>query len=120
MAALIAVIDDDRETQELLRDALLLEGYEVALISFYDPLAQLSSILPDLILLDVMITDKDGFELCREIKRSEALKGVPILFVTGIVDIEQKSVAAGANGHLIKPFLLQDLYQKVANLLTKR
>jgi two-component system OmpR family response regulator len=119
MSALIAIIDDDRETRELLRDALLLEGYQVVLISFSEPLPELLSQTPDLILLDVMIQNKDGYILCQEIKQHTSLSKIPILFVTGMHDIEQKSIAAGASGHLIKPFLLQELYQKIEGLLSK-
>ncbi len=120
MTPLIAVIDDDLETQELIKAALELEGYRVALISMFDPiLPQVEQVAPDVILLDLMIAGEDGYSLCRQLKQQPKVREIPILFVTGMPHIEQKTLAAGASGHLMKPFLLKELYQAISKLLPK-
>jgi DNA-binding response OmpR family regulator len=120
MSAHIAVIDDDRETRELIQSALELEGYRASLFSGEDTVvAQLEALSPDLILLDVMIAGLDGYELCRLIKQRPTLQKTPVLFVSGMPahDAEQKLRAVGASDYLSKPFLLKSLYQKIKTLL---
>lgn len=123
MSAHIAVIDDDRETRELIQSALELEGYRASLLSGADDVvAQLEALAPDLIMLDVMIAGLDGYEICTLIKQSQQLQKTPVLFVSGMPahEAEHKLRAVGADGYLSKPFLLKLLYQKIKNLLNAK
>jgi DNA-binding response OmpR family regulator len=120
MSAHIAVIDDDRETRELLQSALELEGYRTSLLSGDGGVvAQLEALAPDLIMLDVMIAGLDGYELCALIKQSQKLQKTPVLFVSGMPahEAEHKLRLVGADSYLSKPFLLKSLYQKIKTLL---
>lgn len=61
---------------------------------------------PDLILLDVMMPDIDGYEVCRKLKSDESTKNIPVIFITGLVETEniQKGFEAGAVDYITKPF----------------
>jgi DNA-binding response OmpR family regulator len=74
---------------------------------------------PDLVLLDVMMPKKTGFEVCHEIRANETFKDMPILLLTakGRDTDVAKGLAMGANDYMIKPFSTKDLAQKVRDLL---
>ena len=61
---------------------------------------------PDLILLDVMMPDIDGYEVCRKLKSDESTKNIPVIFITGLVETEniKKGFEAGAVDYITKPF----------------
>src|SRR3954463_7907612 len=106
----IIIVDDDRETREMLKMALELEGYEVRQAA--NGLRLLSSLhvdRPDLILLDVMMSWIDGFELCRSIKKNPVLSSIPIVFVSARTTPEDERVglACGAAAYLRKPIDLE-------------
>ena len=72
--------------------------------------------LPDLILLDVIMPDKNGFEVIAELKRSEITKNIPVIFITGVVDPESRNagLAAGAVDYIHKPFVASNLKTRVS------
>src|SRR5882762_10873200 len=79
----IIIVDDDRETREMLKMALELEGYEVSQAA--NGLRLISTLhvdRPDLILLDVMMSWIDGFELCRAVKKNEEFRDIPVIFIS--------------------------------------
>ena len=71
--------------------------------------------LPDLILLDVIMPDKNGFDVIAELKMSEKTKNIPVIFITGIIDKESENAgfAAGAVDYIHKPFDALDLRARV-------
>ncbi|HCF60740.1 MAG TPA: response regulator, partial [Myxococcales bacterium] len=100
------IVDDDRDTREMLMLALDLEGYDVEQAA--NGLRLVSSLRvdrPDLVLLDVMMSWIDGFELCRSIKKNEELRDIPIVFVSarkGGEDV-RRGLEAGAADYFTKP-----------------
>ena len=74
---------------------------------------------PDLVVLDVMLPGKSGYEVCQLIRRDEELKGVKVLMITaGGGEMERrKGMAVGADAFMTKPFSTADLTQKVCALL---
>jgi two-component system alkaline phosphatase synthesis response regulator PhoP len=74
---------------------------------------------PDLVLLDVMMPQKTGFEVCQEVRANEALQGTKILMLTakGRDTDLAKGTALGADAYMTKPFATRDLVQKVAQML---
>ena len=74
---------------------------------------------PDLVLLDVMMPHKTGFEVCQAVRADEALQGTKILMLTakGRETDVAKGMALGANAYMTKPFSTRELVQKVAELL---
>ena len=102
----IVIVDDDRPTREMLQTALELEGYQTELAANG---LRLISILhidrPMLVILDVMMSWIDGFELCRSIKRNPELRNIPIIFISGKTDDldVQRGMDCGALDYFKKP-----------------
>src|SRR5437868_8938796 len=111
----IIIVDDDRETREMLKMALELEGYEVSQAANG---LRLISVLhvdrPDLILLDVMMSWIDGFELCRAIKRNPEYADIPICFISGRSDPGDvvEGLRCGAAAYFVKPIDTEELLRK--------
>lgn len=76
---------------------------------------------PDLILLDLMMPEPDGFQLCRMLRADPNFQRTPIIIVTALNDEDSRIVAigAGANDYLTKPFHIKELKQKISALLEK-
>ncbi len=116
----IVIVDDDRETREMLTLALELEGYEVEQAA--NGLRLISSLhvdRPDLILLDVMMSWIDGFELCRSIKKNDEFKDIPVVFVSARKTGEdvQKGLSAGATDYFTKPVDIERLTGRIREIL---
>jgi CheY-like chemotaxis protein len=80
----VTIVDDDRDTRELLAVALESEGFEVtAAANGLRLIASLQLNRPDVILLDVNMSWIDGFELCRAVKKNEGFRDIPVIFVSG-------------------------------------
>jgi signal transduction histidine kinase len=75
---------------------------------------------PDLVLLDMMMPEKDGLEVCRELRQLEATRNTPVIMVTARVDEETKlaALSGGANDFLLKPFSTAELHARVRNLVS--
>ena len=115
----IIIVDDDRETREMLKMALELEGYEVTLAG--NGLRLISTLhvdRPDLILLDVVMSWIDGFELCRAVKKNDEFRDIPVIFMSAKkapVDI-RTGLAAGAVDYFVKPLDMEQLLARIAKL----
>ena len=116
----IIIVDDDREVREMLKMALELEGYDVAQAS--NGLRLISTLhvdRPDAILLDVVMSWINGFELCRAVKKNEEFKDIPVIFVSArktARDIEA-GLAAGAVDYFSKPIDMERLLARLAELV---
>ncbi len=116
----IIIVDDDRDTREMLTLAFELEGYEVSQAA--NGLRLISSLhvdKPDLIVLDVMMSWIDGFELCRSIKKNEEFKDIPVVFLSARKSAEdtRRGLEAGADGYFAKPVQVEELLRKVRELV---
>jgi DNA-binding response OmpR family regulator len=116
----IVIVDDDRETREMLTLALELEGYVVEQAA--NGLRLISSLhvdRPDLILLDVMMSWIDGFELCRSIKKNDEFKDIPVIFISARKTGEdvQKGLGAGAADYFTKPVDIDRLSARIREIL---
>ena len=109
----ILVIDDEREIVSLIKDALEIEGYDV--ITAYDGSEALSKIEnnPDLILLDIMMPNIDGYNFCRKVREEIQC---PILFLSAKQDEldKIKAFSVGGDDYITKPFSLKELRARVA------
>mgnify|MGYP006279170767 FL=1 len=116
----IMVVDDDPEALAMMEKLLMNEGFELVKVSNATEVglkaAQLS---PDLILLDFLMPEINGFEVCKALRENEMTRSIPIMAVTCLTkerDIE-RIFASGADEYLAKPFRVDDLLEKVRELI---
>ncbi len=122
MSPTILVADDEPNIVISLEYLLRREGYTVLIAR--DGQEALEAIVrdqPDLVLLDVMMPKKTGFEVCQEVRANEALGGVKILMLTakGRDTDVAKGLALGADAYMTKPFATRELVDKVAEILAR-
>jgi two-component system, OmpR family, response regulator len=114
MPRTVLVIDDERDTNDILANLVQARGFEpIQVFSGEQAVAAIADQKPDLILLDVMLPDFGGFELCDRLKRARETNLIPIVMVTALQDAHHRAtgVRVGANGYLTKPFTPAQLYQ---------
>ncbi len=117
----ILVIDDLPANLLLLGKALAKEYDLQIATSGSMGLALARRAVPDLVLLDVMMPEMDGYETCRRFKADPALKVVPIIFVTGQSDTEDEArgLRLGAADYIVKPFNVEIARQRIRNLIER-
>ena len=119
----ILVVDDDKLNLELVREICENAGYLVDVAQ--DGSAAIRAArteLPDLILLDIMMGSKDGFQVCRELRADPRTQQVPIILVTAVDDLDSKvrGIELGADDYVTKPFRLFDLQSRIRSALDRR
>ena len=119
----ILVVEDDPVNGLVLLDFLEAHGYRVLLSKTGpDGVAAFEQDRPDMVLVDVLLPRKNGFEVCFDIKRSERGRNTPVLMMSAIYkDVEHAEQHSrsglGAAGFLVKPFELGDLLARVRTLI---
>ena len=118
--ARVLYVDDDLELTRLVQDCLEDEGYEVLIANDGEEgLGSVISERPDMVILDVMMPQLNGWEIAKYMRERDDYKDVPILMLTGIGPSLNEMTAPlyGANDHLDKPFDMDELISKVHALL---
>ena len=118
--AKILIVDDDAQVTVLLGKLLTMEGYQTTSENDSSKAhAVASSVKPDLILLDLMMPDPDGFKLCRLLRADPHFMFTPIIIVTALDDNDSRVVAfgAGANDYITKPFHSSELVERIKKLI---
>ena len=117
----VTIVDDDRDTRELLSLALESEGFEVtAAANGLRLIASLQLKRPDVILMDVNMSWIDGFELCKAVKKNPLFRDIPIIFISGRGEPEDKrrGLDAGAADYFVKPLVLNALIHRLRELIS--
>jgi DNA-binding response OmpR family regulator len=119
----ILVVDDTKENLRILADALGEEGYKVRpALSGRMALEAARKELPDLILLDILMPGMDGYEVCETLKADQALKDVPVIFISALNEVgdKMKGFSAGGVDYISKPFQTEEVLARVKTHLTLR
>jgi len=112
----VLVVDDDPEIVTFLATLLELEGIDSTVAtSAAAALEKLERVVPNLVLLDIAMPDRDGLDLCRALKKDPRTRDVPVFVVSARPgkDVVERALAAGAEEFIRKPFENQELIQRI-------
>jgi DNA-binding response OmpR family regulator len=100
----VMIVDDDRTTVKLLQTLLELDGFEVQTVSRgMDAMPKALANRPHLVLMDYHLSDMEGVDIIRDMRRDAQLCDLPIVMTSGM-DVEYEAMEAGATAFLLKPF----------------
>jgi len=117
---LILVVDDEEPLLKLLRVNLTADGYRVITASNgISALALLEEHKPDLILMDIIMPNMDGYQACSMIKRDKSTRSIPVVMLTSLDYELNKKLAeeVGADGYITKPFTQKELLDTIGKFL---
>jgi DNA-binding response OmpR family regulator len=115
----ILVLDDDKDNLEIVSFILTEFGYEVRTRSSGDTIFEdIKAYQPDLLLMDVMLADLDGRDICRRIKENELTRFLSVILISGAHDLSESMEAPGApDGYIAKPYDIDFLLSRVKKQL---
>jgi len=122
MAQRILIVEDDPIGQKVVVDYLRAQGYEVSVArTGPEGVEKAARERPDLVLCDVLLPQKSGFEVCFEIKRADATRDVPVIFMSAVCKDAYSeyyaSIDLRAQGYLVKPFKMSAMLERVRQVL---
>jgi len=110
----IHVVEDDKDIRDIIGIILEEEGFGVKLFQDVNSFHQgMNGTKPDLYLLDVMLPDGNGLDLCKEIKTTELMRDVPVIVMSAHAKAENIFKLSCANDFISKPFDLDDIIRKI-------
>lgn len=118
----VLVVDDEADMVDLLRDPLLREGFDVLSANAgREALEVVRTQSPDIVLLDLMLPDVDGLEVCRQMKWDPATAQIPVLMLTGKADEADVvlGLGIGAEDYVTKPFSLKELIARIKVIMRR-
>jgi DNA-binding response OmpR family regulator len=115
----LLIVDDDEDYAQLLVECFTGLGFQVVYIdSGQKALQEVKKLLPDIVLLDIVMPELDGFEICRQIRQLPECANMIVIMLTSKVEVEDKikGIDIGANDYIVKPFGLSELFEVVARV----
>ncbi|PWS33639.1 response regulator transcription factor [Pedobacter paludis] len=110
----IHILEDDQEIRNVIEILLKEEGFELQLSSSFSELKKnIQDAMPDLFLLDVMLPDGNGAEICEDLKTDIFTKHIPIIVMSAQNNSEQKAIDAFADDYISKPFDIYDVLARI-------
>jgi len=119
----IFVADDREEVLSMLKDLLTSKGFEVMVSKIPEQLIKsIKSFKPHLILLDLMMPNLDGFEVCRILNNDDEAQSIPIIIMSGLSDLVdiKRAYKLGVVGYLIKPFDLNTVVLEIEKAIANK
>jgi two-component system phosphate regulon response regulator PhoB len=117
----IHVLEDDSDIRDVIEYLLKDEGYELQLSSSFSELkSKLRDSLPDLFLVDVMLPDGNGIEICADLKNDIFTKHIPVIVMSANPRSKQLSSQAFADDYISKPFDVDDVVKRIDQLLDNK
>jgi DNA-binding response OmpR family regulator len=117
----VLIVDDNELTLTLVTKILELDGYSVEIASnAIDAIDLIQKRVPDLAILDVMMPDMNGYELCKRLRQAPYSIHIPLMIITaeGSDSDKDRAMACGANDLLTKPFNIDELRKRIQILLS--
>jgi DNA-binding response OmpR family regulator len=123
MPRTVLIVDDERDTNDLMANLVRARDFQpIQLHAGSQVAAAVRQHAPEVILLDLMLPDVDGFAVCDELKRNRETNLIPVIMVTALNDANHRAagVRVGANGYLPKPFTADQLFDAIDKALAWR
>lgn len=122
MSKRILVVDDDPINQKVFHDFLTAHGYRVSIArTGLEGIEKAAILRPDLVVCDVALPQKSGFEVCFEVKRAPETRDVPVIFMSAVCKDAYSeayaSVDLKAQGYFVKPFSMGVMLERIKQLL---
>jgi DNA-binding response OmpR family regulator len=118
MTKTIFVLEDDHDISAVFDILLKNEGYIIESSSSFSELkGLLKRQLPDLFILDVMLPDANGIDICKDLKQKEITKDIPVIMMSANARSKQMSIQAGADDYIAKPFDIKEVAEKIGQVL---
>ena len=122
MSKRILVVEDDPINQKVFVDFLTAHGYRVSVArTGPEGVEKAALIKPDLVICDVALPQKSGFEVCFDIKRAPETRDVPVIFMSAVCKDEQSNAYAAvdlrAQGYFVKPFPMSAMLDRIRDVL---
>ncbi len=119
----VVIIEDEADIVEMVRYNFRKEGFDIeSFARGRDGLEALRRSPPDLLLLDIMLPDQDGFSICKQVRADERLKSLPVIFLTARGEEVDRVVGLeiGADDYVVKPFSPRELVARVRAVLRRQ
>ena len=116
----ILIAEDERDIRDLIQFTLMFAGHKItAAANGAEALELAPKVKPDLIMMDVRMPKMTGYEACREMKKIDEIKNVPVIFLSakGQDEEKQNGIDAGAIAYILKPFAPDELTRQIADIL---
>jgi len=121
--ARVLVVDDEKDIVELLKYNLEKEGFKVSTaLNGFDAMNSIRKTTPDLVLLDIMMPQFDGIEVCKRLKKEDAFKDIPIIFLTAKSEEVDKilGLELGADDYITKPFSIREIIARAKAVIRRK